>query len=318
MMKYAYYPGCSLHSTASDYQQSIDAVFQKLDIELREVEDWTCCGASAAHVMDELLPLVLPAKDLLQVQGLDLEVMAPCAACYNRMRTAAHKLRENPALRRKVNQVLQGDYQGRVQVRHISDVVVNAYGLEEIAKKLVKDLKGMKVVCYYGCLSARPQKIVAFDDPVYPSYLDRLVKTLGGEPLEWPFKTECCGGSFSVSKKDVVLKLTNDLLAMAKDLGAEAVVVDCPLCQFNLDFRQEEVEKHYGAHFGLPVFYFTQLLGICLGLPAGALGLKKLNVNPFPLLERQKAKTDKAFTAERAENAEEKANITGSDRNKSA
>ena len=290
-MKFAYYPGCSLHSTASDYQQSIDAVFQKLNIELREVEDWTCCGASAAHVTGELLPLVLPAKDLLKVQGMNLEVMAPCAACYNRMRMAAHKLRENLALRKKVNQILQGDYQGQVQVRHISDVVVNAYGLEDIAKKRVNDLQGMKVVCYYGCLSARPQKIVAFDDPVYPSYLDRLVQTLGGESIEWPFKTECCGGSFSVSKKDVVLKLTNDLLAMAKDLGAEAIVVDCPLCQFNLDFRQEEVEKRYGARIGLPVFYFTQLLGICLGLSGDALGLKKLNVNPFPLLENKNLRT---------------------------
>ena len=286
-MKYAYYPGCSLHSTASDYQQSIDSVFKKLSIELEEIEGWTCCGASAAHVTDDLLALVLPAKDLLQAEKMGLEVLAPCAACYNRMRLTTHKLRENAELRRKVNQILRGDYEGKVKVRHISDVVVNEYGLEAIAKLLVKDLKGLKVVCYYGCLSARPQKIVAFDDPVYPSYLDRLIQTLGGEAIEWPFKTECCGGSFSVSKKDVVLKLTHDLLDMAQDLGAEAIVVDCPLCQFNLDFRQEEVEKKYGTHFGLPVFYFTQLLGIALGLRGEELGLKKLNVDPFALLEKK-------------------------------
>jgi len=286
-VKYAYYPGCSLHSTASDYQQSIESVFQKLSIELQEVEDWTCCGASAAHVSDLLLPLVLPAKDLLKVEKMGLEVMAPCAACYNRMRTANFKLRENADLRRRVNQVLQADYRANVRVRHISDVVVNEYGLEAIAGLLEKDLKGIKVVCYYGCLSARPQKIVAFDDPVYPSYLDRLIKTLGGEAIEWPFKTECCGGSFSVSKKEVVLKLTHELLDMAQSLGAEAVVVDCPLCQFNLDFRQEEVEARYGKRFALPVFYFTQLLGISLGLRPDALGLKKLNVDPFPLLERK-------------------------------
>jgi heterodisulfide reductase subunit B len=286
-MKYAYYPGCSLHSTAADYQQSIDSVFQRLAIELQEIGDWTCCGASAAHVSDDLLPWALPAKDLLKVEKMGLEVVAPCAACYNRMRQANHKLRENAELRRKVNQVLQAEYHVQVKVRHISDVVVNEYGLEAIAKLLENDLKGMKVVCYYGCLSARPQKIVAFDDPVYPSYLDRLIRTLGGEPIEWPFKTECCGGSFSVSKKDVVLKLTRDLLDMAQNVGAEAVVVDCPLCQFNLDFRQEEVAKKYGTHFALPVFYFTQLLGLCLGLPGEALGLKKLNVDPFALLERK-------------------------------
>jgi heterodisulfide reductase subunit B len=259
----------------------------KLAIELQEIEDWTCCGASAAHVSGVLLPLALPAKDLWKAEKMGLEVVAPCAACYNRMRQANHKLRENAELRRKVNQVLQADYRAQVKVRHISDIVVNEYGLEAIAKLLEKDLKGMKVACYYGCLSARPQKIVAFDDPVYPSYLDRLIRALGGESIEWPFKTECCGGSFSVSKKDVVLKLTHDLLDMAKNLGAEALVVDCPLCQFNLDFRQEEVEKQYGAHYGLPVFYFTQLLGLSLGLRGEALGLEKLNVDPFPLLERK-------------------------------
>ncbi|MBI5966539.1 MAG: CoB--CoM heterodisulfide reductase iron-sulfur subunit B family protein [Deltaproteobacteria bacterium] len=286
-MKYAYYPGCSLHSTASDYQQSIDSVFQRLSIELEEIADWTCCGASAAHVSDPLLPLVLPVKDLLKAEKMGLEVVAPCAACYNRMRQANHKLRENAQLRQKVNQILQADYRAQVKVRHISDVVVNEYGLEAIARLRQHDLQGMKVVCYYGCLAARPQKIVAFDDAVYPSYLDRLIRTLGGEPIEWPFKTECCGGSFSVSKKEVVLKLTHDLLDMAQNLGAEAMVVDCPLCQFNLDFRQEEVEKQYRVRYALPVFYFTQLLGICLGLRGEALGLKKLNVDPFALLERK-------------------------------
>ncbi len=286
-MKYAYYPGCSLHATASDYQQSIDSVFKKLFIELEEIEGWTCCGASAAHVSDDLLPLVLPAKDLLQAEKMGLEVLAPCAACYNRLRTTTHKLRENVDWRRKVSEILRAECAGKVKVRHISDVVVNEYGLEAIANLLVKDLRGLKVVCYYGCLSARPQKVVAFDDPVYPSYLDRLIQTLGGEAKEWPFKTECCGGSFSVSKKEVVLKLTHDLLEMAQGLGAEAIVVDCPLCQFNLDYRQEEVEGRYGAHFGLPVFYFTQLLGISLGLRGEELGLKKLNVDPLPLLKKK-------------------------------
>ncbi len=285
-MKYAYYPGCSLHSTASDYQQSIEGVFKTLSIDLQEVEDWTCCGASAAHASDPLLPLVLPAKDLVKVEKMGLEVVVACAACYNRLRTAVHKVQENAELKKKVNEILQDEFQGTASVRHISDVVINEYGLEAIGGLLKKNLNGMKVVCYYGCLSARPQKIVAFDDPVYPSYLDRLVRTLGGEPIEWPFKTECCGGSFSVSRTDIVLKLARDLLEMAATVGAEAVIVDCPLCQFNLDFRQEELGKAYGVRFGLPILYFTQVLGLCLGLGEEALGLKKLNVDPFPLLER--------------------------------
>jgi heterodisulfide reductase subunit B2 len=290
-MKYAYYPGCSLHSTASDYQESIDAVFRKLGIELEEIPEWTCCGASAAHVSEVLLPVVLPAKDLWKAEKMGLDVVAPCAACYNRMRHAAHKLKADPELRKKVNGVLQGDYRAEGRVRHISDIVVNEYGLEAVRKHVSQELKGLKVVCYYGCLSARPQKIVAFDDPVYPTYLDRLVQTLGATALEWPFKTECCGGSFSVSRKEVVLKLTRALLAEAGRRGAEAVVVDCPLCQFNLDYRQDEIENAEGGRFALPILYFTQLLGLALGLRKEDLGLKKLNVDPLPLLSQKNIKT---------------------------
>ncbi len=290
-MKYAYYPGCSLHSTASDYQESIDAVFRKLGIELEEIPDWTCCGASAAHVSEVLLPLVLPAKDLLKAEKMGLEVVAPCAACYNRMRHTAHKLHADPDLRKKVNGILQGDYRAEGKVRHISDIVANEVGVDAVRRQVIQELKDLKVVCYYGCLSARPQKIVAFDDPVYPMYLDRLVKTAGGTALEWPFKTECCGGSFSVSRKEVVLKLTHNILAEAKRLGAEAVVVDCPLCQFNLDFRQEEIEKKYGERISLPVLYFTQILGLAMGLRKEELGLRKLNIDPLPLLNQKNIRT---------------------------
>lgn len=286
-MKYAYYPGCSLHSTAIDYAQSIAAVFKHLHIELAEIEDWTCCGASSAHVVDTFLPILLPAKDIWQAQRMGLDIMAPCAACYNRLRTVVYKLQENEELRQKVAQVLREDYQDKVKVRHISDVIVNEYGLEKIGTQVVKDLKGLPVVCYYGCLSARPQKIVAFDDPVDPLYLDRLVNTLGGKSLAWPLKTECCGGSFSISKKEIVLKLTHELLSWAKDQGAEAVVVDCPLCQFNLDSRQGEIEKIYGRPLSLPIFYFTQLLGLCLGMGKKELALEKMSVSPFPLLEER-------------------------------
>ncbi len=286
-MKYAYYPGCSLHSTASDYAQSIAAVFNRLPIELEEIKDWTCCGASSAHVIDPWLPIIMPAKDIWQAQRMGLDIIAPCAACYNRLRTVVHKIQGKEKLRQKVGQLLGEDYQANIRVRHISDVVVNEYGLEKIGSQLVKDLKGLPVVCYYGCLSARPQKIVAFDDPVDPQYLDRLVNTLGGKSLPWPLKTECCGGSFSISKKEIVLKLTYELLSWAKDQGAAAVVVDCPLCQFNLDSRQGEIEKKYGQRFSLPIFYFTQLLGLCLGLGKKELGLEKMSISPFSLLEER-------------------------------
>ncbi len=286
-MKFAYYPGCSLHSTASDYAQSIAAVFNCLHIELEEIKDWTCCGASSAHVVNPFLSVLMPAKDIWQAQRMGLDIMAPCAACYNRLRLAAYKLKENEKLRRRVAQILKVDGLIKVKVRHISDVVINEYGLEQISRHLVKDLKGLPIVCYYGCLSARPQKIVAFDDPVDPQYLDHLVNTLGGKSLAWPLKTECCGGSFSISKKEMVLKLSYELLSWAKDQGAEAVVVDCPLCQFNLDSRQGEIERIYGRIFSLPIFYFTQLLGLGLGLGSKELGLEKMNVSPFPLLEKR-------------------------------
>ncbi len=279
MRYYAYYPGCAMESEGVPIEKSLVAVCKVLGIELKEIEDWTCCGASAAHVSDVLLPLVLPAKDLLKAEKMGLEVVAPCAACYNRMRQANHKLRENAQLRQKVNQVLRAEYHAQVKVRHISDVVVNEYGLEAIVKQLKNDLKGMKVVCYYGCLSARPQKIVAFDDPVYPSYLDRLIRTLGGEPLEWPFKTECCGGSLLLARVDVVQKLVDDICQAALYAGAMGIVTACPLCMANLDTRQPKTH--------VPIIHFSELVGIALGAEPKLYNgwLKKHINNPAPVLK---------------------------------
>ena len=218
---------------------------------------------------------------------MGLEVVVPCAACYNRLRTAVHKVRENPELRKKVNQILQADFAGSAKVRHISDAVINEYGLEAIGKLLAKNLKGMKVVCYYGCLSARPQKIVAFDDPVYPSYLDRLIRALGGEPIEWPFKTECCGGSFSVSKKEIVLKLTGDLLDMAKRSGRRSRRGGLPVMPVQLGFPAGRGGEKIRRAFRPSRLLLHPAPGNLPGPPGGRPGPEKTERGPFCLVGKQ-------------------------------
>jgi heterodisulfide reductase subunit B2 len=283
-MKYAYYPGCSLHATSIEYDISTKAVAQALGIELEEIADWVCCGASSGHETSELLALALPAKNLLQAQKQNLDVMVCCAACYGRFRVANHEIKKGTR-RAQVEEVVGQPYDGGVQVRHFLDILVNEYGLDDIGKAVTKKLADLKVASYYGCLLVRPPEVVAFDDPENPSLMDKLAATLGAQPVDWSYKTECCGASLSLTRTDVVLRLAGDILQSAKDAGADCLMVACPLCQSNLDLRQSQINKRYKTDFHLPVVYFTQLLGLGLGIPPQQLGLDKLIVSPAKVLE---------------------------------
>jgi heterodisulfide reductase subunit B len=283
-MKYAYYPGCSLHATSIEYDISTKAVAQSLGIELEEIADWVCCGASAGHETSELLALALPAKNLLQAQKQNLDVMVCCAACYARFRVANHEIKKGTR-RAQVEEVVGQPYDGGVQVRHFLDILVNDYGLDAISKAVTKKLADLKVASYYGCLLVRPPEVVAFDDPENPSLMDKLAATLGAQPVDWSYKTECCGASLSLTRTDVVLRLAGDILQTAKDAGADCLMVACPLCQSNLDLRQAQINKRYKTDFHLPIVYFTQLLGLALGIPPQQLGLDKLIVSPAKVLE---------------------------------
>ncbi len=287
-MKYAYYPGCSLHSTAKEYGVSTQAVCQLLEIEIEEVPRWTCCGATSAHSIDRLLSVALPVKNLLQVQKMNQEMLVCCAACYNRHRTANRAMQENEEERKKINEILGEEYEGKVKVRHLLDILINDYRPDKVKQKMKKELKGLRVVSYYGCLLNRPPDIVGFDDPEDPVSLDRIVEITGASPIDWSYKTECCGASFSLNRTEIVIGLCHDILKTAKEEEADCVVVACPLCQANLDMRQQQIEKKYQEELNLPVLFFTQLLGLAGEIPLRFLGLDKHMVDPMPLLKKKK------------------------------
>ncbi len=279
-MRYAYFPGCSAESTARDLHASTLACAQALGIELVEPKGWICCGATAAHQTDPLLAAALPAASLVKAKDTGLDMVVSCAACYNRMKVANHEISSSPGLRPKVQEAVGRDYDGSVKVRHFLEVLLEDVGIEGLQQALKHSLRGLAVASYYGCLLVRPPEATGFDDPENPTSLDRLVTAMGGRALEWPCKVECCGGGLSLSRTDVVVGLADSILGMARDAGAQCIAVACPMCQVNLDLRQLDIEKATGRSYRMPVVYVTQLLGLCLGLTPGELGLNKLMISP--------------------------------------
>ena len=285
-MKYAFYPGCSLDSTARDFRQSTEAVCERLGIELAEIPGWTCCGSSPGHASNATLAVSLPVVNLLKAEAMGCDVVTTCAACYSRLRAANEEMSHESAVRRSVDEATRAQYRGTVRVRHLLDVLVNDLGLALIGDYVERPLRGLRVACYYGCLLTRPPKVVAFDDPEHPTALDRLMTVIGARPVEWPAKVECCGAGLSLTSPDVMRRLGFGILDMAQRAGADCVAVACPLCQSNLDLRQKESARAAGSDLSLPVLYFTQLLGLAFGLKPKALGLGKLVVSPRAVLEQ--------------------------------
>jgi len=272
-VKYAFFPGCSLESTARSFDLSTRAVCRALGIALEEIPDWTCCGSTPAHATSDSLAVALPTRNLQKAQAMGLPVMVACASCYARLRTANHRVSSDPEDRRRAERITGRPYDGGVLVRHVLDVLVNHFGPDAIRAKVCRPLSGLRVACYYGCLLTRPPEVVAFDDAEHPASMDALATAAGAEPVEWPFKTECCGAALSMTHPGVVGRLAHKLLTMAEAAGADCLAVACPLCHINLDLRQADAAKRHGAFRPTPVLYVTQLLGLALGLPAKDLGL---------------------------------------------
>jgi len=282
-MKYAYYPGCSSHSTARDMHESASAVARKLGIELIELDGWSCCGATAAHQTDRLLAASLPSSNLLLAQRMGLDTVVTCAACYSRMKAANHEVSSSPDMRKKVAEAVGSDYDGSVPVRHIMEVLLEDVGLPKLRKSLSRSLNGLKVASYYGCLLVRPHDITGFDDAENPTVLDRLVEAMGGESLDWPCKVDCCGGGLNLTRTDEVVRLSNSIIDMARASGADCIAVACPMCQASLDLRQKDMKGGTGKG-RLPIVYITQLLGLCLGIAPAELGLNRLMAAPDVVL----------------------------------
>ena len=271
-----------MEGTAHDYQKSTVAVSKALGLELPEIPGWTCCGSTSAHQTDHLLSLALPAKNLVAAEGKTVAV--GCAACYSRLKTANYEIANDPQTRKSVAGVVGKDYDGKTEILHLLEILARDVGMRKIAQAVKKPLKGLKLVTYYGCLLSRPPEVTKFDDPENPTLMDQVLEAAGATILEWPHKTECCGAGYSITDVTIVKRLTREILAMAKAAGADCIATACPLCQMNLDLRQKDTEKASGETFNLPVFYFTQLLGLAFGISRKDLGLRSLVVSPKQLL----------------------------------
>jgi heterodisulfide reductase subunit B len=271
-----------MQGTAHDYQASSLAVSQVLGLALPELRDWICCGSTSAHQTDHLLSIALPAKNLAAAAGQTVAV--GCAACYSRLKLANHAIATDPAMRKNVATVLGRDYDGQTEIRHLLEILVRDVGLRKIAQAVKHPLKGLKVVPYYGCLLSRPPEATQFDDPENPTLMDQVMEAAGATVLVWPHKTECCGAGYSITDVAIVKRLCREILTMAKAAGADCIVTACPMCQMNLDLRQKDTEQAAGETYGLPVFYFTQLLGLAFGISRRELGLRSLVTSPRQVL----------------------------------
>lgn len=270
-MDVTYYPGCSLESTARDYDESTRAVCHELGIILNELEDWTCCGATSAHCLDEELAISLPGLNLDIAEKKGLDMLVPCPLCFNRLKRAREK---------------QGQ---KVEIHDLAEFLSQKQWLSQMESKIKYDLGKMKAVCYYGCMANRPPKVTGGKDYENPCNMDNIAKTLGIDVKPWSYKTDCCGASFAVSREDILHTLVKKLYDHALEAGAECIIVSCQMCQANLDMYQEEISAHFGQKYNIPIFYITEIIALVLGIKGSYRWLGRHITDPVPYLNMLKS-----------------------------
>ena len=280
-MQVTYYPGCSLHGSARDYAESILGVCSALGIRLEEIPDWNCCGATAAHSIDQRASIDLAGRNLnLAAESPHADLLVPCPMCFNRLKTAAKTLRGDHSQRYATK--LEASLP---QIWDLANFFATEKMLAATARLVITPLNGLKAVCYYGCMASRPPEITGAKDFEDPQALDRIVENLGATPIPWPFKTDCCGAGQVLSRLDIVSQLVGKLYDMAHRVGAQAIVVSCQMCQANLDMYQPKIEADWGRRFSLPVFYFTELIGLACNVRGSKDWLSRHITDPFSLLQ---------------------------------
>ena len=278
-MDIGFYPGCSLKGTSSEYAQSTLALAKAFGIKLIEISDWNCCGATATHNLNHDLSVALPARVLALAEKNGMkEIVVPCAACYNRLSVTQHNLNEDKELRKRISDILQMPLSGDIKILNVMQFI-DKYIADRIEEKVIKPFN-RKVVCYYGCLLVRPQGILKFDRLEDPQSMDTLMSKIGADSMEWGYKTECCGAGFSVSRTDIVGKLSGKIIKDAIDREAEVIIVSCPMCQSNLDMRRPHIDSYLKIKTNIPVLFITQAIGLAVGIDREELGLKKLFIVP--------------------------------------
>lgn len=286
MKTYAYFPGCSLEKMAHSYHLSALETARVLGVELKELEDWNCCGATAYFHVDELLAFTLCARNLAMAEKQKLPLVAPCSGCYKNMYFTRDHLKHDPDLAEHINDALAEDnlqFSGESSVHHLMEVFVNDVGLPAVKAKVTQPLKGLKVAPYYGCQILRPRK--AREDVEQPRFFEDLVAACGAEPVRYPLRLTCCSGALIITNREAALSMVRNLLESAVRAGAAVIATACPLCQVNLECYQKQVNAEFGTNFNLPVLYFTQLLGLALGLPPKRLGIGSELIAVMPAIQ---------------------------------
>ena len=284
-MEIPYYPGCSLNTKAKGFDNSARASARALDLELVELEEWNCCGATFPLLVDNMLDLAGPAQVLISARQAGQRLAVACSTCYNVLKRTNRVIREDEDSREKLNFFLEADYSGDLEVLDLLQIVRDEIGFDKVKEAVKKPLSGLKVAAYYGCMVLRPPAEVAYDDPEHPRALDDLMTALGAEAVDYSHRGECCGAYLAVKSVEVTSEMSFTILASAQRSGAELVVTNCPLCQFNLDRMQKAMGSRHAGFQAIPVLYFTQLLGLALDLDSEGFELDRHYVDPRPLLE---------------------------------
>ncbi|MFW6129461.1 MAG: CoB--CoM heterodisulfide reductase iron-sulfur subunit B family protein [Candidatus Aminicenantaceae bacterium] len=289
-MKISYYPGCTLKNHAKNFEESALFSLEKFGIEADELPRWNCCGTVFSLATDDLIHHVAPIRNLVRVKESNSDrVLTLCSMCYNTLKRANERLKNDPESLEKVNNFMyreEIDYKCDVKVLHLLEILKEEVGLDKVAEKVTNPLKNLKIASYYGCMLVRPEEI-GLDDLENPVIMDNLVEALGATPVDFPYKTECCGAYQTVDKIDIVVERTHNILNSAITSGAEMVIVSCPLCAFNLDHRQKDTIKKYPDFKHIPILYFTQALAIALGGNESILNLNLHYVDPKPILKQK-------------------------------
>ena len=273
-MNIGYYPGCALHGSSNDYEQSLRACLSALDVQLGEIKDWICCGATAAHSLNHKLSLALPARNLAVAERDGFkQLFAPCPLCSMQLLKVKRAVADE-RVRKELSEIVEADVRGESEVLNLIQLFENI-GLERLKSAVKTPLASITAACYYGCLLTRPPDVVHFDDFEQPSSMESVVAALGAKTVEWNYKTECCGAGMTMSNEDIVLELAHKILRNAAEHGANCLVVACPMCHVNLDMKQAAVERRFGKKLGMVVYYLSDLVGLALGLSAEQLGINR-------------------------------------------
>jgi heterodisulfide reductase subunit B len=283
-MRIPYFPGCTLNTTAKGFDNSLRASARVLGVELAELAEWNCCGATFPLLADNVLDLAGPARVLVAAREAGERLAVACTTCYNVLRRTNLAISADEDKREKLNFFIEAEYQGDLQVLDVLQVLRDEVGFDQIAQMVKKPLTALKAAAYYGCMVLRPAAEVAYDDPENPRALDDLLVALGAETVGYPHRGECCGAYLAVKSAEATAEMTYTILSSAQKNGAQLMVTNCPLCQFNLDKQQVEMGQRHAGYEPIPVFYYAQLLGVAMGLETDDFGWEKHYIDPQPIL----------------------------------